>query len=658
MNPENPILHLSGLQFAWHPGEQLTLDIEQLDLNQGERLFVAGNSGSGKSTLLSLLAGVLLPQQGRLNLLGKELTQMSGSRRDHFRADHIGFIFQQFNLIPYLSMVENVTLPCQFSRLRRQRAMDDAGDVNEEAIRLLSHLDLKGDMLSRPVTKLSVGQQQRVAAARALMGAPEVVIADEPTSALDADRRIAFVELLFRECELQGSSLIFVSHDSSLMDEFDRHVFMHDINRATLGGGCIMPILRLAIKSLINRRMTALLTLMSIAFSMIMLLGVERMRVEARAGFTSTISGTDLIVGARSGSIQLLLYSVFRIGNPTNNIDWESYQEIAANKRIAWTVPISLGDSHRGYRVMGTTQDFFRHYKYARKRSLEFMTGQPFNDLYDAVVGAEVAEKLGYQLGQKITLAHGASDVEFARHENKPFTITGILERTGTPTDRTVMVSLQAIEAIHVDWQAGAPVPGLNLTAEQARHRDLEPKVITAFMVGLKSKISTFRIQRMINEYRKEPLLAILPGVALQELWDLMAIAENALLIIAGFVVIVGLIGMLTALLTSLNERRREMAILRSLGARPAHVFGLLVGEAFFVIVTGVVLGILGLYALFFLAQPWLESAYGLYLMLGPPSQSELLITLSVVVTGTVVGCIPAWRAYRYSLADGMSIRI
>ncbi len=418
------------------------------------------------------------------------------------------------------------------------------------------------------------------------------------------------------------------------------------------------PILQLAIKSLINRKVTVTLTVMSIAFSVLMLLGVERMRNEARTGFTNTISGTDLIVGARSGSVQLLLYSVFRIGNATNNIDWRSYQEIAANKRIDWTVPIALGDSHRGYRVMGTTADYFEHYKYANKRSLQVQSGEVFSDLYDAVVGAEVADKLGYKVGQKITLAHGASDVEFTRHDNKPFTISGILERTGTPTDRTVIVSLQAIEAIHVDWQAGAPLPGLNLTADQARHRDLTPKSITAFMVGLKSKISTFKVQRQINEYKKEPLLAILPGIALQELWDLMAVAENALLVIAIFVVIVGLIGMLTALLTSLNERRREMAILRSIGARPLHIFALLVGESFFVIVSGVILGVLALYGLQFAIQPLLETWYGLYLSMSLPGQNELLIMAGVIVIGTVVGCVPAWRAYRYSLADGMSIRI
>lgn len=229
------VLELSSLQFAWKPGDPCTLDIPELNVQAGERIFIAGNSGSGKSTLLSLIAGVLSPQSGTLNVLGHELTKMSSSRRDHFRADHIGFIFQQFNLLPYLSVIENVVLSCQFSKLRRQKIADASTDTESMAMRLLSHLDLAGDILQKPVTHLSVGQQQRVAAARALMGAPEIIIADEPTSALDSDRRLSFIDLLFRECESQGSTLIFVSHDRTLMDKFDRHVFMQDINLAQPG---------------------------------------------------------------------------------------------------------------------------------------------------------------------------------------------------------------------------------------------------------------------------------------------------------------------------------------------------------------------------------------------------------------------------------------
>ena len=202
----------------------------------------------------------------------------------------------------------------------------------------------------------------------------------------------------------------------------------------------ILPILRLAWQSLINRKLTAGLTLISIALSVTLLVGVERLRVESKESFAQTISGTDLIVGARSSGIQLLLYSVFRIGNATNNITWESYQDIASLSYVAWSIPISLGDSHRGYRVMGTNSDYFRYFRYARDRGLVLDQGEVFEDLYDAVLGAEVAKGLGYQTGDAIVIAHGANDVSFTRHSDKPFKVVGILEPTGTPVDRTVQV--------------------------------------------------------------------------------------------------------------------------------------------------------------------------------------------------------------------------
>ena len=341
-----------------------------------------------------------------------------------------------------------------------------------------------------------------------------------------------------------------------------------------------MPIFNLALKSLWNRRFTAGLTLLSIALSVALLLGVERMRTESRTSFANTISGTDLIVGARSGAIQLLLYSVFRIGNATNNISWQSYQEISKHPNVKWSIPIALGDSHQGFRVMGTTPAYFDHYRFSRDRGLEFAAGKPFAGVYDAVLGADVAEKLNYRLQQQIVIAHGAGKVNLFKHDNKPFSVVGILRKTGTPVDRTVHVGLAGIEAIHIDWQGGSPIPGMSITADKASQMDLTPKSITAAMLGLNSRISTFKVQHYINNYRQEPLLAILPGVALQELWDMMGVAEKALLAISGFVVLVGLTGMVTVILTSLNERRREMAILRSVGARPAHILALIMGEA------------------------------------------------------------------------------
>lgn len=419
-----------------------------------------------------------------------------------------------------------------------------------------------------------------------------------------------------------------------------------------------MPILSLAWKSLLNRRGTALLTLIAITLSVTLLIGVERLRNEARASFANTISGTDLIVGARSGAVQLLLYSVFRIGNPTNNLSWESYQDIAAHPRVAWTAPLSLGDSHRGYRVLGTTPAYFEHYRYAGDRHLALAAGTRSSDLYDAVLGAEVAEALGYGLGNSIVIAHGAADVRFARHQDKPFQVVGILARTGTPVDRAVHVSLEAIEAIHAGWEGGAPVPGLSLSAEQARALDLTPEAITAVLVGLKSRIATFQVQRFVNDYPAEPLTAILPGVALSELWGLISIAENALLVVSAFVVVVGLFGMLTAILTSLNERRREMAVLRSVGARPGHVFALIMGEAGFQTLLGAALGVALLYGLLLAAQPLVEARLGLFIAVGAPSGRELALLAAVILAGFLVGSIPGWRAYRLSLADGLSLRL
>ncbi|MCP4125631.1 MAG: ABC transporter permease, partial [Gammaproteobacteria bacterium] len=284
--------------------------------------------------------------------------------------------------------------------------------------------------------------------------------------------------------------------------------------------------------------------------------------------------------------------------------------------------------------------------------------GQPFDKTYHAVLGHEVAQKLNYRIGQKIVIAHGAGKTSFTTHDDKPFEVVGILDPTGTPVDRTVHVPLEGIEAIHSDWIVGRQVPGLKINAEAALKKDLTPKEITAFLIGLKSKIATFRVQREINDYRKEPLLAILPGVSLQQLWDLMSVAESALLIVTAMVVSVGLIGMLTVMLAGLNERRREMAILRSVGARPGHILLLITGESLLLSLVGVAIGLMLLYGGLLLIQPWIESNYGLYLSISLPSLREWLMLGLVGASGLLIGLIPGYRAYRYSLADGMSIRI
>lgn len=419
-----------------------------------------------------------------------------------------------------------------------------------------------------------------------------------------------------------------------------------------------MYLLRLAVKSLGNRRFSAILTVLAIALSVTLLLAVEKVRTEARASFTSTISGTDLVVGARSGSVQLLLYSVFRIGNATNNIRWDSYQHVAGHPRVAWAIPLSLGDSHRGFRVMGTSASYFEHYRHGRDQTLQFNQGAPFSDLYHAVLGADVARELGYVLDSELILAHGTGAVSFVDHADKPFRVSGILSKTGTPVDRTIHISLQGIEALHVDWQQGMPARGeAAMSAAQARELDLTPTAVTAVLLGLNSRISTFAVQRDINQFSGEPLQAILPGVALQELWSLLGIAEKALFIVSLFVVLTGLVGMLTAILSSLNERRREMAILRSVGARPRHVFSLLLLEAASLALAGIVLGLGLMYVCLWLAQPLILSRYGLYIAITPPGMYEWALLGAILAASVLMGSVPAWRAYRQSLVDGLSIR-
>lgn len=418
-----------------------------------------------------------------------------------------------------------------------------------------------------------------------------------------------------------------------------------------------MIVPRLAVQSLRNRALTAGLTVLAIAFSVMLLLGVEKVRTGARQSFADTISGTDLIVGARSGNIQLLLYSVFRIGNATNNVTWKSYEDIAKRPEVAWIVPLSLGDSHHGFRVLGTTPAYFDRYKYRHGQGLTFAAGGPFKDLYEAVLGADVAEALGYKVGDPIIVAHGLGAVSFVEHADKPFRVSGILAKTGTPVDRTVHVSLEAIEAIHIDWQTGMPVPGEEVSADDARRMDLKPKAITAALVGLKSKLATFKLQRAINDYAQEPLSAVMPGAALQELWGLVGTAETALSVVSAMVVATALLGMVTMILSTLSERRREMAILRSVGARPGTILGLLATEAGLLTLAGVTLGVAMLYAALALLRPWVDAAYGLNIDIDAPTQREWLMLAAIVGAGFTAGLLPALRAYRLSLADGMTVR-
>jgi putative ABC transport system permease protein len=474
-------------------------------------------------------------------------------------------------------------------------------------------------------------------------------------------------------------------------------------------------LLPLALRSAWNRRYTLVLTLIAIALSVTLLLGIERLRQDARDSFAQAVSGTDLIVGARSSPVQLLLYTVFRLGEATHNMGWDSVQALAAHPAVAWTIPISLGDSHQDFPVLGTSSAYFEHFRYGDKQPLVLAQGKPFgglssrsqgrpkNDLapsggdspqggeagaeiFHAVLGAEVAARLGYRLGDRITLAHGMAEdgggheahhavghehedehehdhdrgegLGHAEHGDKPFTVVGILAPTGTPVDRTVHIGLEALEAIHLDWQGGAPMPGLAIPPELVRKFDLTPKTVTAVLVGLHHRTGVFAMQRYVDGYRNEALMGVLPGVALAQLWDMMAVAEKALLAVSALVVAVSFAGLVAVVLAGLGERRRELAILRSVGARPLDLLVLLAFEGAVVTLAGAATGVLLLGLLAAGLGPWVQAHYGLALSVILPNSAELGLLGGVVGVGTLASLLPGWRAYRLSLADGLTPRV
>ncbi len=421
----------------------------------------------------------------------------------------------------------------------------------------------------------------------------------------------------------------------------------------------MLEVLRLSKKSLWNRKVTTSLTVFTIALSMVLLLGVERIRHGTRASFENTVSQVDLIIGARSGPINLLLYSVFHIGDATNNVSYESYKKISEHKDVKWSIPISLGDSHKGYRVVGTNENYFKHYRFAGNQELEFSSGKMFSGLFDVVLGADAARNLDYKIEDEITLSHGTSQAVFQDHKDRPFIVVGILDKTGTPVDRSVHVSLEAIEALHIDWKGGAPPrSGEETSQRELLKMSLRPHTVTAFFVRLKSKIGIFRLQREVNEFEEEAMSAILPGVSLQQLWRTLGMAEEILRVVSFFVFVVSLVSMLLALFTTLNERRREMSILRSVGARPGFIFSLMIIESGLLAVLGIVFGILSLYVASMIAQPLLEQKLGLTVGLFAFTSMDVFYTGIVFVGALLMGALPAWGAYKRALSDGLIVRL
>ncbi|MYA34360.1 MAG: FtsX-like permease family protein [Gemmatimonadales bacterium] len=479
-----------------------------------------------------------------------------------------------------------------------------------------------------------------------------------------------------------------------------------------------MLVFDLALKSLRNRAFSTSLTVGSIALSFALLIGVENVRVGMRESFSNTISQTDLIVGTKGGTIQLLLYSVFGMGAPTENVSWEAYRQWAEHPAVEWTIPYSLGDSHRGFRVVGTNEDFYRHYRYRGGQEIALAEGRANTDLYDVTLGADVAAELNYALGDEVSVTHGIGEVGFVTHDHMPFTVVGILDKTFTPVDRALYVTLEGMEAIH--WEDGAPpasddehvhddeaeaapaddghahddeaeaapaddghahddeaeaapaddghvhddeaeaapADDGHVHAEDISIEDVEISQVTSFFVGTTDRRDVLQLQRDINDFEDEPMMAVLPGVALNEMWQGLGYAETGLRLVAIFVVLVGLLGMLVSLYTSLNERRREMAILRAVGAGPSRILGLLVLESVCLAAAGALAGLALVYGLLAAGQSIVEAQVGLFIPIRPPGPVELLLLGAVVTAGFLMGFVPAFKAYRTALHDGLAVRV
>lgn len=395
---------------------------------------------------------------------------------------------------------------------------------------------------------------------------------------------------------------------------------------------------RVACFSLFHRQGSAILTLLALAISVFSVTAVEHLRHQAKAGFSHTVSGVDLIVGARGGEINLLLYSVFYIGNASRNMSYQSFDAIRRSDDVQWAIPLAMGDSHRGFRVVGTDPDFFRYFRYGQKQPLMFAAGQAFANAHSVVLGSAVAATLNYQPGEKITIAHGLGRQSFQQHDQYPFEIIGILQATGTPVDQALYLSLAGLEAVHHN----------GVTPDQAE--SLQPQSITATMLGLKSRLNTFSLQRSINQSQPEPLMAILPGVALGQLWQSMAMMENTLLGISWLILSAALLGSGATLLASMRERQQELAILRTLGARPWFVFALIQAETLLLTLTAIMIALVGFGLLLTGAQDLISSRLGISIdpdFLSP----EVIKTLAIIVVASqLVSLYPGYQAYRLSL--------
>lgn len=446
-------------------------------------------------------------------------------------------------------------------------------------------------------------------------------------------------------------------------------------------------ILTIARQSLTSRKLASILTIVAISASVALLLAIDRIKHSTRESFAATVAGIDLIVGARTNPVNLLLSSIFHIGNTSHSVSMTTFQQLTNYPEITSAIPLAMGDSYRGFRVIGTDVSYFQE---GSDDQLLFEKGKKFSDTFDVVLGYQVARQ--HQLGDKIVLAHGTGDVTFTSHDDLPFTVVGILAQTGTPTDRSLLISLEAVNALHQEDDHGKHGEHEEHDDEHAEHKEHEkhdehdehekhddhkkheehenheehsehgeheePTQLSAVMLKVKDRVTVLDLQHRINGYQHEPLTALIPAVGLQELWKSLALAERSFIVVSYLVLVIALLGMTVALLTTLSERRREMAILRSIGASARTIFILLVSEALLLSFCGIIGGLVILYTGLLAFSPLLAKKFALTVGLLAINGREPLFLLAIIGCALIAGLIPAYRAYKNSLADGLTIRV
>jgi putative ABC transport system permease protein len=479
----------------------------------------------------------------------------------------------------------------------------------------------------------------------------------------------------------------------------------------------------LVFQSLLNRWLSCLLIILTLAFSISLFFTVSRIQESVKSSFQNTISGVDSVVAARGGDLQILLNSVFLIGEPNSTIEWSTYKDITNNKKIKWVVPISLGDSHKGYRVIGTTNNYFNKIKYSSEKNIGFFSGNSFSDVFDVVLGSVVAQKLNYNIGSKIAITHGLSELgevhtfqskrnnnnnghakheehddhedeehddhakheehndhedeehdDHAKHEEHNdhedeehddhaghnhedlgFKVSGILKPTGTPIDNAVYISLAGIEAMHTGWIGNQKV--IDVTIEQIMENELKPKTISSVFVSLKNRTQIFQFQRDVLNYKKEAISSVMPGITLSRLWALTGNVDKAFKIITFFIIIIALLGMIAMTIAGLNSRRREMAILRSVGASPTNIVSLLLVESIIISLVSSIVGYIIMIVIFTLGKEYLQNNYGIFIDGFSLKNYDLQIIISIVCASLIATIVPAIQIYKNTLRDGLSVK-